>query len=168
MLMTVSNISERLTGTEARAFYDDVRCPACEGAKRPRTPFCPTCTSALTWQARAQLGAPVESTEFTEAYQRHLRHLQLNPRRRRRFMIGDQLPYRSIAEFEAAGWKFLGYGRCPATRCCASILFFRTPGNKRVRVGEDLQFHRVRCTDPEYFDRRRAAQTSAKARKKTS
>lgn len=169
--MNESNATTRpaqISEAEARAAFEGVRCAACDGIKRRRRAFCPTCYYALTWQARADLAKVPGEDGFLENFWRHLRHLQLNPVRRRRFAVDDKLPYRSISEFEAAGWKFTGYGMCQAPRCSQSVLWFRTPNGKRACLDENLQFHRNICADAGYFERRRAAQMSAKSKKRAS
>ena len=159
--------SETLSDADIRAAIAGLVCRACDGVKRRGQPFCPTCWSALTWQARADMSQP-DGEGLLQNFRRHLRHLQLNPVRRRRFAVDGLLPYRSLAEIEDAGWRFLGRAPCGVPRCPLGVLWFRNPSGRRVCLGENLQFHKSQCADPEYFERRRAVKTSAKGREKAS
>ncbi|ABF42183.1 hypothetical protein Acid345_3182 [Candidatus Koribacter versatilis Ellin345] len=167
-----------LTIDELRRVFEGTVCPACQGAKRSRSAFCATDTSALTiWQRRSLAGG-IDDPQFQQAFRSTLRHLELNATRVRKFApVRGGWSYQTESELRAAGYRWHSFFRCGVPGCGQPIHLYTKPDKSgRVAVNaEGYQPHATTCTDPEYFQRQReakqerrkaakAAQTSARRR----
>lgn len=164
---------EALSDAEVLASIAGEICAVCGGRKLAARPFC-----ATDWYALPVAGRLGLSPQLTpDAFRAWLRHLQLNPQRRRLISnTSAELPFRSWAEMESAGYKFHGRTQCKSSRCGAEVLLVRRPSGGLLALDEPrLQPHELTCADPDWRARRkqriqerrqqRRAQTSAHRRR---
>lgn len=163
---------DEFTDAEVLASHASQVCAVCGRLKRASVAFCATDMSALPWQARQAVSDPAQPG-FCASFRGWLRHLQLHPVRRRLLPSrpGD-LPYRSLSEFEAAGYKFSRRAQCGSVRCLQPIVWLLTPSRRYLALDEGTwQPHEQVCRDPGWWQRRREQRqlkTSARRRRKAS
>ncbi len=148
-----------MTQDEIRASWESSVCPCCGEAKRSRSAFAPSCFAALTIFARRPLFSGPDSENYVEAFHSALRHLQLNPTRRKRFVVNrGGWTFRNGEELRTAGYRYQDYGHCRVPGCGQQIYWYRGPDGRQIAVNLDgFQPHRTTCTDPEFFARQREA-----------
>lgn len=159
---------------ELRVVVEGVICPACGGPKRAHSAFCATDMAALALPQRWPLDRGFSDPHFQDAFRAARRHLELNRTRVRNFASGaGGWRYSSESELVAAGYRWNRFLRCEVPGCGQQIHLYTKPDRSgRVAVNaRDYQPHRSTCTDPEYFQRRKAekaAQTSARRKRRAS
>jgi hypothetical protein len=167
-----TNSQQAVTDEQARAAWMERKCAACERSKPAQAAFCPTCTAALTMWVRNWLAQGPLSAHWCDQYRSALRHLQLNPNRKRLLPANlGRWAYESEDDLARAGYRFINHDWCKVPGCRTRIVWYWTPAGNRIPVNlADYQPHRMTCADPEYFQRQRAereAQASAKKAKRT-
>lgn len=163
-----SRNSQMPTDAAARAAWGARICAACDRPKREMSAFCPTCTAALTIWQRNWLAEDPSTSHWCDNYRSALRHLQLNATRIRVLpLYRGGWPYSSSDDLRAAGYSYIEHSHCRVPGCGRTIIWYWTPNHGRIPVDvPSYQPHRTTCVDSEYFQRRRAARTSAKRSKK--
>jgi len=79
-----------------------------------------------------------------------------------------ELPFRTWAEMEAAGYRWSDRAQCMSVRCLAAIVWVWTPSRRKLAIDErTCQPHALTCKDPGWYERRRERQ-AAQRRVKTS
>ncbi|MCU1285908.1 MAG: hypothetical protein JWO13_2258 [Acidobacteriales bacterium] len=143
-------------------------CPACGGRKCADQAFCPTDFIALTVWMRRCMSMGVKHPEFVGNFRGALRHLQLNPQRKKNIPVrAGEWPYSTDEELEKAGFKFLNHAHCSVPGCHVRIEWYRTPRGACIAVNlADYQRHSLSCADPMYFQKRREERAQTSARKK--
>jgi hypothetical protein len=165
----------QLTDEAVVASVAGTTCAVCGHSKSAGQAFCRTDWYALPLPARWSLQERPSSPLFAQNFRAWLRHLQLNSDRARSLPAGPgDSPYRTLAEWYAAGYRFSRHGQCEAPTCLRSIVWVITPDPARYLAIDfkTARVHRNVCQDPSYFERRRQrradrqrAKTSARRRR---
>ena len=147
-----------ISDEQAKLLWEGERCAACGGRKRAAQAFCATDFVALTLWVRRWLMQGPSSATYAQTFRSALRHLELNPVRKTSLPSQyGEWKFRSDADLERGGFKFIKHGECAVPRCGARVMWYWTPNGRKVAVNlRDYQIHRPKCVDPEYFERREA------------